>query len=294
MHVDQMTQELARLLERNEDMDVVDTLPELLEEVDDLEDIIKWHEDHRKAIKSQDKLLKICHNSFIAIQGCVEDMHDLEVGIKEGEERWLVNMRAQHAMWNIACSFKGLQQAHAEPALLTEPGRLILNSYLAKTVRLAALLLEIHGYGDWANAWREVLEEGHINTIDFEPLKHPSETNISDTRLCAILGLLAVSPSSSPPPGVTHGGSPPPGVTHGGSLPPGFADGATPTIIPGRAGGMLEWNAKALRESPKVRRMFEIFNAGAPNPGSIVDEGSINVGWRGGPDPGECAAQDDE
>jgi hypothetical protein len=128
MHVGEMTQELASLLERSQEMGVtIDRLPELLGQAGDL-----------------------------------EDMHNLGLAVKIGETRSKVNQHAQHAMWNLACSFKGLQQAHSEPALLNQPGRLILNSYLEKAVRLGALLLEIH----WANSWREVLEGGHINTID--------------------------------------------------------------------------------------------------------------------------------
>ncbi|KAI9778273.1 MAG: hypothetical protein M1839_008297 [Geoglossum umbratile] len=201
---------------------------------------------------------EIRENSFAAIQGCVEDLHNLELAVKIGEPRSKVNQHAQHAMWNLACSFKGLQQAHSEPALLTQPGRLILNSYLGKTVRLGALLLEIHGYGVWANSWREVLEGGHINTIDFDPLKPPSETNVRDTRLCAILGPLSTTPRSS--------------------LPFGVAAGATPTIIPACEGRIPDWTAKALKENPKLREMYEKLNAGAADPGSTVDEGSFNMG----------------
>src|SRR5579862_4604929 len=188
MRVEEMEHELTSLLERNQQMKVTtEGLLEHLQQVDDLEDIMKWHETQKSMTKVHSRLQKICENSYAAIRGCVEDLHGLELAVEMGEPEPSVNWHAQHAMWNVACSFNGLQQAHLEPSLLSSSERPMLNTYLEKTVRLGALLLDIHGYGDWANSWREVVEGGHINTISFDPTKSPTETNVRDTNLHATL-----------------------------------------------------------------------------------------------------------
>jgi hypothetical protein len=269
MRVEEMEHELTSLLERNHQMKVTtERLLEHLQQVDDLEDIMKWHETERSMTKIHGRLQKICENSYAAIRGCVEDLHGLELAVEMGEAELSINWHAQHAMWNVACSFKGLQQAHLEPSLLSPPGRSMLNAYLEKTVRLGALLLDIHGYGDWANSWREVIEAGHINTINFDPTKSPTETNVRDTNLYAILNPLSDTLRVSLPLGVAAGSR--------------YA-ATTPTITHPHQGSIPDWNTKELRESPKAVEMYEMFNTQAAYPEPILDEGSFNMGW-GGPD----------
>ncbi|KAI9767354.1 MAG: hypothetical protein M1840_005763 [Geoglossum simile] len=270
MRVEEMEHELTSLLERNQQMKVTtEGLLEHLQQVDDLEDLMKWHETERSMTKVHNGLQKICENSYAAIRGCVEDLHGLELAVEMGEPESSINWHAQHAMWNTACSFKGLQQAHSEPSLLSSPGRPMLNAYLEKTVRLGALLLDIHGYGDWANSWREAIEGGNINTISFDPTKPPTETNVRDTSLYAILNPLSDTLRVNLPFGIAAGSR--------------YTD-ATMTIIHPRQGSIPDWNTGALRESPKVMEMCETFNAQAAHPESILGEGSFNMGWGGGTD----------
>jgi len=262
---------LTTLLEQKQETKLnTESLPQFLQQVDDLEDLIDWDETQRSTIQGHSKLLKICENSFAAIRGCVEDLHNLELATEIGESN--TSRHAKHALWNLACSFKGLQQAHSEPSLLSRPGRAILNSYLEKTMRLGALLLEIHGYGDWAGFWREMVDGGHVDAVNFKPAESPYETNVKDTSLYAILNPLSKTPGTSIPFGIIAGTR--------------YAD-ATPTIIHTRQGRIPDWNAKALKENPKVRGMYEKLNAQAAHPASIRDEGSFNIGWSGEPDTDE-------
>jgi hypothetical protein len=203
MRVEDMIQELTNLLEQKQEIKInAERLQELLQQVDDLEDLIDWHETQGGMIQEHGQLLKICENSFVAIRGCVEDLHNLELATETGESMSNIGRHAKHALWNLACSLKGLQQAYSVPYLLHRSGRSILNSYLEKTMWLGALLLEIHGHGDWADFWRETAEGGHINTVNFQPAGSPHETTVEDRSLDAIPNPLPGSSGTGVPSGI--------------------------------------------------------------------------------------------